>query len=340
MFKNLENYLEEIDHHLVVAEGGEEILAEIRDHILEKAAKEFGEVNEETIAKVTAAYGSPEDVAAKYIKDYQIISPLYKKYLVRYTLVLFAFHGSLTVLAFLLNIKIQAFPIFFVPEMKNFYDLISQLPMTLLYDLGLVGIFFYFVTQYKGSVALKWPEMFKVKEKKVEADKKVQDKKTTEEVKPAKVKDKELKLKEPKLIYLALLVAGFCCVLFIYIKYGTLFFRSLNPEDIKPLFKPIESTIYSLFLVNVFALEIIFYIIRFFKNSAWVNLIKNGVYLLVLLAIINFPVKDAFTSSFSISISDPYFIGYSLVRLLVFILAVDSITLLVNILRNRWRKGA
>lgn len=338
MFKKLETYLEEIDHHLVAEEEGKEILDEIREHILKKAGEESGTADEESVAKVIADYGSPQEVAAKYVKGYQIISPLYKKYLIRYTLLLFAFHGGLTVLAFLINLKIQAFPFFFVPEMKNLYDLISQLPMTLLYDLGLVGIFFYFVTQYKGRVSLKWPELFKEKEKKVETKDEVPDKKTPEKEKPAKVKDKELQLKEPKLIYLAMLVVGFCCVLFVYIKFGTLFFRSLNPDNIKPVFKPVESTIYSLFLINAFAIEIIFYIIRFFKNSYWLNLFKDMVFLLILLVIINFPVKDAFTSSFSISISDPYFIAYSVVRLLVFILAVDAVILLVNILRNRWRK--
>jgi len=46
MNKYLKDYLEQIDHYLVVQEGKKEILDEIKSHILEKAEDETGEVTE------------------------------------------------------------------------------------------------------------------------------------------------------------------------------------------------------------------------------------------------------------------------------------------------------
>ena len=39
MSKNLEDYLEQIDHYLVVKKDKSEILSEIKSHILEKAER-------------------------------------------------------------------------------------------------------------------------------------------------------------------------------------------------------------------------------------------------------------------------------------------------------------
>ena len=101
------------------------------------------------------------------------------------------------------------------------------------------------------------------------------------------------------------------------------------------MFAPLESTLFSLLVISFFGLEIICYVIRFFKNTHWVNLAKNGVYLIVLLFIINFPITEAFTDY---SISDPLFIAYGIVRVLVFILVIDSIVILVNLVRSSWKK--
>jgi len=57
MSEKLETYLEEISHFLSGREEREEILSEIRSHILEKTEQEFGEATEATLAKVIAAYG-------------------------------------------------------------------------------------------------------------------------------------------------------------------------------------------------------------------------------------------------------------------------------------------
>jgi len=75
MFEKLEAYLEEISHFLSSREEREEILSEIRSHILEKAELEFGEPTEATLAKVIAAYGPARRVAEKYLDGSSIIAP-------------------------------------------------------------------------------------------------------------------------------------------------------------------------------------------------------------------------------------------------------------------------
>jgi hypothetical protein len=48
MHENLEKYLREISHYLAVKQGADEILAEIRSHILEKAERESGGLTPES----------------------------------------------------------------------------------------------------------------------------------------------------------------------------------------------------------------------------------------------------------------------------------------------------
>lgn len=102
-FKRLEDYLEEIDHYLVVEKGGEEILSEIRSHILEKTENEYGELTEESVGKTIAGYGSPRQVAEKYLEGYQLIAPTFKKHLFLYAGILFAVHYGFTILSFSLK---------------------------------------------------------------------------------------------------------------------------------------------------------------------------------------------------------------------------------------------
>ena len=65
MSEKLEAYLEEISHFLSGREEREEILSEIRSHILEKAAREHGQVSDASLDKVIAAYGPARRVAEK-----------------------------------------------------------------------------------------------------------------------------------------------------------------------------------------------------------------------------------------------------------------------------------
>ncbi len=75
MHKNLEKYLEEIGHYLSDPGEREEILNEIRSHILEKAERESGPADEGRLEKIIAAYGKPRRVAEKYLDGRPIIAP-------------------------------------------------------------------------------------------------------------------------------------------------------------------------------------------------------------------------------------------------------------------------
>lgn len=309
--KRLEDYLEVINHYLVVEKGGEEILSEIRSHIMEKAENEYGKLTEESIEKTIAGYGNPREVAEKYLEGYQLIAPTFKKYLFLYAGILFAMHYGFTILSFIVGMRVQLFPFFITPRMENIFDLIGLLPMTLVFDIGLVGIILYFVTQEKKDVSLPWPKFFRGDSQKVE-------------------------VKVPKMIYLILMFFGFCVVLYIYFRFHTLFFLSFNFKDYQPLFNQPAATIYSLIVISVFGIEIIAYIIRFFKSNLtlWLELVKDGIYLLILWFIHNYPIENALAVSLDIGI-DLSLVGIGFIWGLTLIVALDSLHVIFKIFRQK-----
>jgi hypothetical protein len=271
MQDELEKYIEEIDHFLVVSEGRQEILDEIRSHILEMAEDATGQVSNESLQMAIARYGSPQQVASKYIGDYQIISPTFKKYLFRYTGILFAFHLALIVVASLFKTNVYLFPFFFIPRL-DIIHLLNYIPMAFLYDLGLVGVVLYIITQKKKEIKLPWLNL-----KFLESNGHVPDR------------------SKPKPLILLLLCILYGFVLFVFIRFGTLFFYSLNLSEPKPLFGPVASFWYSLALLFVFGVAVLTYLMRFFWNSRVLDLIKYALYLGVFFLIINIPIADAFS---------------------------------------------
>jgi len=148
MNKYLTDYLEQIDHYLSVQEGKNEILDEIKSHILEKAEDETGEASESSIKDTISKYGSPQKVAEKYMDDVQIISPTFKKYLWRYTGLLFSVHCLLILSSLLFFGDMYLFPFFYIPDM-GIIQALNYIPMAFVYDIGLVGMLLYFITQRK-----------------------------------------------------------------------------------------------------------------------------------------------------------------------------------------------
>ena len=302
MYKKLESYLEEIDHYLALREGKEEILSEIKSHILEKTEQEFGEITEATLEKVVANYGSAQKVAEKYMDDFQIISPTFKKYLLRYTGILFAFHFGLTIISLIFGFSLLVFPFFFIPKMDTFQALF-YIPMTLVFDFGLVGIFLYFVTQRKREMKLPW---LKIR---------------------LHVPD-ESERKQPHIIWLILMIIGFGVLIYVYVRYQSLFFMSLNFQEPASLFNPEASKLYSIALLTVLACGIISYIIQFFTKSEWINLLRNVIYLIIIGLIINNPIEEAF-------VDFPYFdlktLGTVVITILAIIFAIGFIKSLIFI---------
>ncbi len=316
MFKNLEDYLEQIDHYLVVKEEKNEILSEIKSHILEKTEKEFGEITEDSLGKVITHYGSPKKVAEKYLDGYQIISPAFKKYLFLYTGILFTLHLSLSILSVVNGwMNFMFFPFFFIPDM-GFIELLSYVPMAFVYDFGLVSLFLYVVTQSKKDIKLPWPRL-----------------------KASAPSAPEQERTKPRLIYLILMLIGFSLVLFAYLRYHTLFFVSLDLKSPESLLNPEASKWYSLFLITFIGCEIIGYSFRFFTQSDWVPLVINAFYLLLIWIILNNPIDNAFVG---IQGSDLDFVnslikgfgGFALILLAV-LAAIDFIKSLIRIIRKK-----
>ena len=268
MHENLEKYLMEISHYLAVKQGADEILAEIRSYILEKAEREWGGVTAESLDRTIAGYGRPRDVAAKYMEGDEIISPTFRKYLFRYTVMLFAIHFVLTVLAVSFRTSIVAIPFFFIPKMSAFWA-IPYLFMALVYDFGVVALILYLVTQRKGEVRLPW---FGIR----------------------LARRGESGLKKPKRAVLAMLIAFFGVFLYVLLRYHTLFFYTVNGSRPESFLNPAASVFFSILFLAAFACDIIGYWIRFLFNTAWVTLVQNTIVLLILWIIWNSPITPEY----------------------------------------------
>jgi hypothetical protein len=268
--ESLETYLREISHYLAVEHGEREILAEIRSHILEKAEGESGAVTEEALERAIGEYGRPRDVAAKYLEGRDIISPTFRRHLVRYTAVLFSVHVILTVLAVHVGMSIIAIPFFFIPKMGPGIAIVYLLT-ALVYDFGLVALVLFLVTQRKASIRLPWPSL-------------------------SLGGPGGRALRRPRVAGLAALAAIFVLFAAIFARYHTLFFYSVNFHRPSSPLDSAAAVFFSLLFLGALACEIIGYAVRFLFNSAWVTLIQNAVVLLILWVAWNSPIKPEFAS--------------------------------------------
>lgn len=269
MYQNLENYLQEISYYLAVKDGAEEILAEIKSHILEKTEAEFETITEGGISKIISGYGKPQLVAAKYLEGYEIISPTFKRHLFLYTRILFACHFALALAAFLFHFNMVVFPFLFVPDMDT-WQFIFYVPMAFIYDLGLVALFLYGVTQKRKDARLPWPKHFS----KMEAAK---------------------EMRKPNILFMAFLILVFSLFLCSLTRFGTMFFASMNdPAHPVPMFGRAASLYYSLLFLAMLGCEVIGYAARFVSWTCWPDLIKNFVILILLQFVWNSPVKADF----------------------------------------------
>jgi hypothetical protein len=305
MHENLEKYLKEISHYLAVKQGADEILAEIRSHILEKAERESGGVTAESLDRTIAGYGRPRDVAAKYMDGDEIISPTFRKYLFRYTAMLFAIHFVLTVLAVSFRASIVAIPFFFIPKMSAPWA-IPYLFMALVYDFGVVALILYLVTQRKKEVRLPW---FGVR------------------LAPRG----ESGLRKPRRAVLAMLVAFFGIFIYIFARYHTLFFYSSNGSSPEAFINPAAGVFFSVLFLAAFACDIIGYWVRFLFNTAWVTLVQNTIVLLILWIVWNSPIKPEFRTVPGVDLS---LVGGGLVLFLIILNVFRFLRSLVRVTRE------
>ena len=270
MFEKLETYLEEIGHFLSGREEREEILSEIRSHILEKTEREFGRVTDEALAKVIAGFGPPRRVAARYVAEEPIIAPVYQRFLFRYTALLFGIHFLFILAAVIFHDSFIMFPILFVPRMGPF-EALFYLPTAFLFDLGAVTLVLYLITRSGKEVALPWPKFS------VDLD----------------------EVKTPRRRVRAIVGAGFMTALtgfavYVFIACRTIFVLNLDFSAPRPLFDPAVGYRISLIVIGMLAAGAIAAIVKIFTASRWVDLASNAVSLALIGLLLRQPFDDPF----------------------------------------------
>jgi hypothetical protein len=315
MSEKLEAYLEEISHFLSGREEREEILAEIRSHILEKAEQEYGQATEASLGKVIAAYGPARRVAEKYMDGRQIIAPAYNRYLFRYTALLFLFHFVLTVVAVVFKKSFLMFPILYVPSMGPF-EALFYLPTAFLFDLGVVALILYLITQSKKDVKLPWPRLS------VDLD----------EVKPS---GRTI----GRMIGLIAMTALTSVALYFYIRYRTIFFVNLDFVQHRPIFTPEAGQWFSLILIGLWALSTIRLAAKLVTSSPWVDAVEKALSLVLL----SLAFRQPFDTALPVQLPEGLVrviklsLTFTLLVICIFV-AIDFIKALIRIGRKQLAK--
>ncbi len=313
MYEKLGTYLEEISHFLSGRKEREEILAEIRSHILEKTEREFGEVTEETLEKVIAAYGPARRVAEKYLEDRPIIAPAYRRFLFRYTGLLFSIHFLFIVAAVIFKESFVVFPFLYLPSL-GLAEAILYLPTGFLTDLGIVALVLYLITQSGKDIKLPWPK-FAV---------------DLEEIKPpaGTTLFRQIGLLIGMTVMLAL--TGFA--VWLYVRFQNISFVNIinfKPVEARPIFLPEPGRRISLIIIAMLAATTISLLIKLFTSSRWVDVVSKG----VSLVLIGLLLRQPFDNLFAIKIPDWLLpkIKVGLTTLLLFIAAVTAVELIKNL---------
>ncbi len=315
MSEKLDAYLEDISHYLSGREEREEILSEIRSHILEKAEREHGAVTEAALASVIAAFGPARRVAERYLDGQEIIAPAFRRYLFRYTSLIFAVHFLATAAAAIFKTSFYIFPLFFVPRL-GVIEALLYLPTAFLCDLGIVTLLLYLITRSRKEIRLPWPKFG------LDLD----------EVKPRKRLISDV-------LGLIFMTALTIAALYFYIQHHTIFFVNLDFARARPLFTPGPGSWLSLTFIGLFAVEALRLFIRLFTLSPWVDLVKSGISLVLVGLLFRWPVETAFAVSVPERLR-PYIKLSLTIALFVVaaLLAVDFIKALIIIGRKRLAK--
>ncbi len=311
MFEKLEAYLEQISHFLSGREEREEILSEIRSHILEKAERESGPLTESSLEKVIAAYGPARRVAEKYLEGREIIAPAYRRFLFRYTALLFAAHFFLTVIAVVLKENFIVFPFLFMPRL-GVIEALMYLPTAFLTDLGIVALVLYFITQSGKDVKLPWPKFA------VDLD----------EVKPPK--KSFLVSRIATLVWLIVMLALTDFALYLYVKFHTVFFVNMNWTNPRPLLTPEAGRRISLIVIAMLAAGTLRLLVKLFTSSRWVDVVSSG----ISLPLIGLLLRQPFDNPFAVSVPERFLpkIKFGLKFFLLFIALMVTIDLIKNLI--------
>ena len=312
MSDKLEAYLEEISHFLSGRAEREEILSEIRCHIMEKAAEGPGEFTDAAIERAIAAFGPARKVAEKYIDGRPIIATAYKRHLFRYTTFLFAIHAALTVLAVVLKKEFVLFPFLFMPRL-GVIEVLMYLPTAFLADLAIVAVFLYFITQSGKDVKLPWPRFG------VDLD----------EVKLPAKRFWAGRIATAVGAVIMLAITDFS--LYLFAKYQTIFFANLDWSDPRPLFTPDAGRRLSMVVIAMFATSTMTLLAKLFTRSRWVDIVSDA----ISLGLIGLILRQPFENLFAVHIPERALPGikYSIKLTLLLIALMIGIDLIKNIVR-------
>jgi hypothetical protein len=276
MSDKLDAYLEEISHFLSGRAEREEILAEIRSHILEKAAEGPGEFTDAGIERAIAAYGPARRVAERYLEDKPIIAPAYRRYLVRYASVLFAVHTMLTVVAVAFKKDFVLFPFVYMPRL-GVIEALMYLPTAFLADLGIVALVLYFITQSGKEVRLPWPTFG------VDLD----------EVRPpAGARFWAARIATAVAAVVMLGITDFA--LYVFARRQTIFFVNLDWSAAQPLFTPGAGRRISLIVIAMLAFSALSLLAKLFTRSRWVDIVSNAISLALFGLLLGQPFEGLF----------------------------------------------
>jgi hypothetical protein len=320
MSDKLEAYLEEISHFLSGRSEREEILTDIRSHILEKAAEGAGgTANDAAIERAIAGFGPARRVAERYLDESRpIIAPAYKRFLFRYTTLLFAIHTMLTIVAVIFKKVFIVFPFLFMPRL-GVIEALMYLPTAFLADLGIVMMVLYLITQSGKDIRLPWPK-FAV---------------DINEVKPPVLAER---------IFTG--IAAFVMLgltdgaVYLFVKYHAVFFVNLNWKDPRPLFTPDAGRRLSLILIAMLATSTMSLFIKILTKSRWVDIVGD----IVSLGLIGVVLTQPWENLFAVRIAEDLLpkIRYGAKFILLFIAAfitVDLIKHIVILSRRRLNPG-
>jgi len=301
----MDDYLEGIRHYLGDRTDTEEILAEIRSHLLEKTQNDGGEVTDAALQDAIEEYGSPRQVAARYLEESHIIHPTYRQFLFRYTWLLFAIHYGLKILSFVFGDSFPIQPFGLDIHVTRWPDLFIQLPFTWIADFGLVALVFYLITQNPTDVRLAWPRFFR------------------RSLKPVKMRGAEPWKLWAWITLLIVLLAA-------YFRNETLFFQTIDfKKPLTPLLQPDASQTLSLLVLALVGFEIITLLLRIRFRSLWVDFANTTVYMISFIFVLAIPREQLFLDSRLLFLADlaAWVIGFTLI-----ILAYDLIRILRTVL--------
>jgi len=313
MPKKLDDYLEEISHYLTDADEREEVLSELRSHVLERAEQEGG--TDAAVEKAIAALGRPRQVAEKYLDDKPIIAPALRRYLFRYTSLLFAIHLVFIGLAVAIGRSYIVFPFLFVPRL-GIIDAVMYLPMALLADFGLVALILYFVTRSRRDVRLPWPKLA------LDLD---------------RVNPRTAGSMAANLLGGGLMLAIAWILILLLRTHGAFFLVRLPAGEFEPLLRPVPGRLLSLVVIALLVAGALERFIKAFARSrlvrCGVTAVSDGLALLLIAAALSVMNPGMFTASV------PARLHVWLHKTLVWILLVTALIVAFDLVTNLVRLG-